>query len=125
MAKMINTELVAPDPEGIKASSQAEYAERGWLFLSHKKFDRAIEDFRHVVGTDSSDLDSWFGLGLSLKAAGDREQALDAFEHVLELVSKVEDKQSASVLSRLAKGHINQIKTGDWNLAKEVWKTVY
>ncbi len=125
MAKTIKTEWVAPDPENMKVDTQADYAERGWLYLSHKKFEQSINDFRHVVGTDSSELDSWYGLGLALKAAGSKDKALDAFEHVLSLINKVEDRQRASVLSRLAKGHINHINTGDWNLAKEVWKTVY
>ena len=125
MAKSIKTELAAPDPEKMQVSTQADFAERGWLYLSHKNYDRSVADFRQVVATDPGDMDSWYGLGLALKASGSKEQALEAFERVLALISKVEDHQRASVLSRLAKGHINQIKTGDWNLAKEVWKTVY
>ena len=124
MAKPPNIQAVVPTPESIKAENPADYAERGYLYFSQKKFDQASEDFRHVVGLDASNLEAWYGLGLALKGAAQNTQAIDAFEHVLNLLGNIEDHQRANVLGRLVKGHINQLKTGDWNLEKEVWKSV-
>jgi tetratricopeptide (TPR) repeat protein len=124
MAKSPKAEMAKLEPETMKVEAPADYAERGWLYFSRKKFDLAIEDFRHVTESDANAIDSWYGLGLTLKANGSPEQAVTAFDHILAALNQIEDRQRASVLSRLVKGHLNQIKTGDWNLEKEVWKSV-
>jgi tetratricopeptide (TPR) repeat protein len=113
-----------PDPTTLKANTPADYAKRGWLYFSRQNFDLAIQDFRHILSVDANDIDAWYGLGLAQKSAKDTPKALEAFEKVLNLIVILDDSQRASILSRLAKGQINQIKTGDWNLEKEVWKSV-
>lgn len=122
MAKPKIVEKGVPDPAAMNAETPMEYASRGWLFFSNHKYDRAVDDFRHILDVDKNDLDAWYGLGLSLKAAGSSDEAVEAFNHVLGLISVIENKQRASVLERLAKGQVNLIRTGDWNLEKEVWK---
>ena len=72
----------------IKVEKPADYAERGWLYFSHKKFDLAADDFNRVVGMDASDIEAWYGLGLTLKGEGAKDQAVDAFEHVMRSVGK-------------------------------------
>ncbi len=124
MAKPPKIQEVVPTPESIKVEKPADYAERGYLYFSQKKYDQAKEDFRHVLGMDAFNLEAWYGLGLTLKGAGNNAEAVNAFEHVLNLLGYVEDHQRANVLGRLVKGHINQLKTGDWNLEKVVWKSV-
>ena len=122
MAKPKIVESVVPDPAAMIAKTAKEYASRGWLFYSHQKYEKAVDDFRHVLEEDKNQIDTWYGLGLSLKAAGSASEAAEAFSKVLGLIGTLEDKQRANVLGRLVKGQINQIKTGDWNLEKEVWK---
>ena len=122
MAKPKIVNNVVPDPTTMSAQTAFEYASRGWLFYSHKKFGKAVDDFRHGLEKEKNEIDTWYGLGLSLKAAGSGGEAVEAFSKVLALIVSLEDKQRANVLGRLAKGQINQIKTGDWNLEKEVWK---
>jgi tetratricopeptide (TPR) repeat protein len=122
MAKPKIDENVAPDPETMSATTVMEYASRGWLFYSHHEYEKAIADFHHVLNVDQGEIDTWYGLGLSLKSAGSADEAVEAFSKVLGLIRSLKDKQRVNVLERLVKGQINQIKTGDWNLEKEVWK---
>jgi tetratricopeptide (TPR) repeat protein len=124
MAKPKSSEFSVPDPAAMKVETAADYMERGWLYYSHKKFDLAITDFLYVLKTDPDNVDTLYGLGLTQKASGASPQALATFEQVLKLVPNISEHQKASVLSRLVKGHINQIKTGNWNLEKEVWNYV-
>ena len=124
MAKPPAAEIINLDPSLMGAETPAEYAKRGWAYFSTKKFDLSAEDFRKALSSDAGDVDSWYGLGLALKGSGTTSKALEAFEKILESIGSIEDRQRASVLSRLVKGQINMMKTGDWNLEKEVWKNV-
>ena len=122
MAKPKIVESINLDPTAVKVESIMDYASRGWLYYSSRQYEKAVNDFRHVLEVNNDEMDAWYGLGLSLKAAGDTIGAVDAFTSVLGLIGSLTDKQRASVLTRLVRGQINQIKTGDWNLEKEVWK---
>jgi tetratricopeptide (TPR) repeat protein len=122
LAKPRIVETAISDPATMNAKTAVDYARRGWLFYSNQKYEKAVDDFRHVLEEERNEIDTWYGLGLSLKAAGASIDAVDAFGKVLELIGSLDDKQRANILGRLAKGQINQIKTGDWNLEKEVWK---
>jgi len=122
LAKIKIVETIVPDPAGMSASTATEFASRGWLFYSHQKYEKAVDDFHQVLEIDKNDVDGWYGLGLSLKFAGSTVDAVEAFNKVLGLINTLEDKQRANVLGRLVKGQINQIQTGDWDLEKEVWK---
>lgn len=124
MAKTPVISVEPPNPSTMKAETVDDYAKRGWAFFSIQQFDLSASDFNHVVAEEPENIDSWYGLGLALKGSGTTSQATDAFEKVLQLIHLVEDHQRANILGRLAKGQINQIKTGDWNLEKEIWKNV-
>lgn len=124
MAKPKSFDTPVPDPTVMKVETSADYLERGWLYYSRKQYELAIDDFQHVLTTDSDNVDALYGLGLTQKAAGASPKALATFEQVLKLVPNIADHQKESVLTRLIKGHINQIRTGDWNLEKEVWNYV-
>ena len=122
MAKPGIKKSTVPDPLTVIPENTMEFASRGWLFFSNQDFDKAIDDFRHVLDEERNDIDTWYGLGLALKAAGFANEAVAAFNSVLSLVRSEKDKQRANIISRLATGQINHIQTGDWNLEKEVWK---
>jgi tetratricopeptide (TPR) repeat protein len=124
MAKPIMTAVAPINPSELKTETLNDYTIRGWAYFSTQKFDLSSADFDHVVAEEPENIDSWYGLGLALKGSGTNSKALEAFEKVLELIHLLEDHQRANILGRLAKGQINQIKTGDWNLEKEIWKTV-
>jgi cytochrome c-type biogenesis protein CcmH/NrfG len=53
----------------------------------------AIETFQQVVEQAPDHIDAHWGLGLSYRKAGDKENALRAFERVQELVTVELDKE--------------------------------
>jgi tetratricopeptide (TPR) repeat protein len=124
MAKSKEAETLILDPATMNAETPADYLKRGWLYFSKNQYDLAAGDFRHALASEENNADGWYALGLALKGSGATSKAVEAFEHVLGLVGKLEDKQRANILTRLTHGQINQLKTGDWNLEKEVWKRV-
>ncbi len=112
-----------PDPESLHPSTAAEYVSRAWLYYAKHNYEKSIDDFHQALDSGSDNVDTLFGLGLALKAAGKKEKAVDTFEKTLALIEIMQDHVRARMLKRLTNGHINQIKTGDWNLEKEIWQT--
>ncbi len=111
-----------PNPDSMNPQSTDDFLERGWLYYSHKKYELAEADFNLVLQKEPFNADAWYALGLTLKGLGDTQKALDAFAKIDGVITQIEDHQRATIISRLAHGQINQIKTGNWNLEKEVWK---
>ena len=102
-----------------------DYLREGWvLHASRKNEDVAEEYFRKAAVENPSSVDALYGLGLVLKAQDRRQEALQVFQKVVELLESnaVDDRVRAGMLRRLTLGHINQIRTGDWGLEKEIWK---
>ncbi len=111
-----------PDPEKMNPQTPDDFLERGWLYYSLQKYELAAADFDVALRNAPGSLDSWYALGLTLKAMGDGQKAVEAFSRVDIMTGEIDDHQKAMIISRLAHGQINQIKTGNWNLEKEVWK---
>ncbi len=111
-----------PDPEKMNPQAMEDFLERGWLYYSAKKYELAEADFNIVLKNEPGNIDSWYALGLTLKAMGNGQRAAEAFSRIDSMIGEIDDHQKAMIISRLAHGHINQIKTGNWNLEKEVWK---
>jgi tetratricopeptide (TPR) repeat protein len=116
-------EQAVPDPESIHPTTATEYVRRAWLFYANHNYEKSIDDFYRALDSDPENVDTVFGLGLALKADGKKEKAVETFEKTLTMMSTLEDHIRAQMLKRLTIGHINQIKTGDWNLEKELWHT--
>lgn len=121
--KKLDATVTQVEPEQLQPKSPAEFLHRAWLFYSREKYSLAQADFEAVLSEDAGNFDAQFGLSLTLKFSGNNQQALSAFEKTLALTASIEDRQRASIMLRLVRGHINQIKSGDWNLEKEVWQT--
>jgi tetratricopeptide (TPR) repeat protein len=112
----------ASNPDQIQPKTIADYLHRGWQYYSLKQYDRAKADFEEALRLDADDLDAYYALGLTNKASGQGEQAVQNFQQVLNHLDKVDDNARASMLSRLAQGHIDDINNGDWNLEKAIWQ---
>ena len=131
---MANTPLKAspPDPASVIATYRTEASSRpddpqlqvdlGWGLYGGGQFAEAVELFSRVLALSPDSVDADYGLGLSYKAQGNKEAAVRAFEKVVELSQQVEDHVRGTMLRRLARGHINEISIGDWNLEKEIWQ---
>lgn len=101
-----------------------DYYREAWVLHSSKKDeDAAEENFRQALTLNPRSVDAYYGLGLVLKAQDRRQDAIQAFQKVIELIDAqaVEDRSRAQMLRRLSIGHMNQMKTGDWDLEKEIW----
>ena len=108
-----------------QSKTYEDYYREGWsIHGSKKNEDVAEENFRQAIALDPNSVDAYYGLGLVLKAQDRRQDAILAFQKVIDLLaaSSSEDRIRIQMLRRLSIGHINQMKTGDWNLEKEIWK---
>jgi tetratricopeptide (TPR) repeat protein len=109
------------DPDMSVSSLTAEQLfESGWVHYSKKEFYRAEADFRKSLEITPGNADAMYALGMTVSASGRYEDAVAIFEKAIELLQQVkeEDWVRANMLTRLARGHINRIKTGDWHLEK-------
>lgn len=88
----------------------------GWGYYGDHRYEDAIPVFREALRLDADSVDASYGLALSLKEAGAGEEAVSAFEKVVKLAPQKEEGPRGRMLARLARGHINQIRTGDWNI---------
>jgi tetratricopeptide (TPR) repeat protein len=115
------------DPAAMEQPTDtAAYLRRGYAFYGTSQYEEANEDFRRALDLDPTTVDAVYGLGMSLKALGKKEEAVAAFTKAIGLIDQgiVSDKSRARILRRLALGHINEINTGDWNLEAEIWQRI-
>ena len=118
MAKKSDKQAVIVDPTTVDANTPEELLARGWLFLTRKEYAKSEADLRGALESQPGNYEILYALAL-LKAADNRPQeALQAFEQALKALDTMENVVRAHMLSRLINGHINRIKTGDWNLSR-------
>jgi lipoprotein NlpI len=125
--EILKVKSIPVDPETMRDLNTAEeYFNRGMAYYARKQFDQAEKDLSTAVTMNGELVDAFYVLGMVCKSTVKYEDAIRAFETVLELLSKgvVKNPNRVAMLRRLAKGHINEIKTGDWNLEKEIWQRV-
>lgn len=122
MAKIPEPKNTVPDPSTLNPQNATEYLERGWLYYTHQNLEKAISDFQTALEKEPNNIEVLYALGLALKASGATQQALKIFIRIDEVINYVDDRQRRTMISRLTHGQINQIRTGDWNLEKEVWE---
>lgn len=101
-----------------------ELSRKGWAAHAKGEHSAAEKHFREAIAKHPKAIDAYYGMGLTLKAEGKREEAIDVFNKVLELLNEgvEETKSRAEMMRRLTTGHINQIEKGDWDLESEIWK---
>jgi tetratricopeptide (TPR) repeat protein len=102
---------VASNPNSAEA-----YSNLGWGYYGQKKYEDAIQAFRKALALDRNLTDAHYGLALTLKESGAAQDAVVEFEAVVKLAPQDANTVRGQMLSRLARGHINRIKSGDWGL---------
>lgn len=125
--KILTKKAIVQDPSSMQNLTTAEgYLKRGMAFYARQQYENAENDLRTALSMNDGLIDVYYSLGMVLKAASKREEAVLAFEKVLTMLNqgRVKNSDQLAMLRRLAKGHINMIKTGDWNLEKEIWQHV-
>lgn len=118
MAKIASSPPPAQPDETINPTSPEDYSARGWAHYSKKEYFRAESDFQKSIELAPDNLDHVFGLGLAQQASGRPVEATETFEKLLRMLANPgpENKVRYHMLSRLVRGHINLMKTGDWKL---------
>ena len=102
--------------ESLNPQSAQDFTSRGWLYYTRQEYKQAQTDFRRALELKPEDPDILYALGMSLAAGGDLVEAQQVFEKTLTALDAISDRVRAHMLHRLASGHINRIRTGDWNL---------
>jgi tetratricopeptide (TPR) repeat protein len=97
-------------------NSAEAYSNLGWGYYGQKKYDEAAQAFRQSLTLDRNLIDGHYGLGLTLKESGAGPDAVPEFEAVVKLAPQDGNTVRGQMLARLARGHINRIKSGDWGL---------
>jgi tetratricopeptide (TPR) repeat protein len=96
-----------------------DFYQRGWQYYSREEHSNAIADYKRALQMKPGHADILYALGLSLQASEQNEEAIQVFQQTLTSLDNLEDKTRASMLSRMARGHINRIRTGNWNIDSE------
>jgi len=101
-----------------------EYLRKGWANYGRGDLGEAEKCFRNAISLDPDLIDACYGLGLTLKAQGRKEEAVEIFLKLTDLLEKdtTMDNVRRTMLKRLTQGQINLLKFGDWGLEKEIWK---
>jgi tetratricopeptide (TPR) repeat protein len=102
-------QAVAADPKNAEA-----HANLGWGLYGEGQWEAAIQEFSVALSLDAGQIDALYGLGLTRKAAGAKPEAVAAFDQALAMLGILEDKTRSLMLTRLARGHINMLRTGHW-----------
>ena len=102
---------VAADPQSAEAHSNL-----GWGYYGVRQYEPSIKSLREAIRLDANNIDAHYGLALALKESGATADAIPEFEIVVQLAPQHPNVVRGHMLARLAKGHINQINSGDWSL---------
>ena len=110
----------------VEPSTGTEFLRRGMANYARKQFQSAEADLRKASLLDNLNIDAYYCLGMVYKAMKRKNEAVESFGQVLNLIRTGEevDKTKNDMLRRLARGHINEITQGDWNLEKEIWQRI-
>jgi tetratricopeptide (TPR) repeat protein len=125
--EIFKVKSVPIDPSSMGEPATAdEFQRRGMAFYARKQFSDAEGDLRKAISLDSNHVDSYYSLGMVLKAVDRKEEAIVVFKQALDLIGSNPSSNTAKndMLRRLALGHINEMSQGDWNLEKEIWKHI-
>jgi Tfp pilus assembly protein PilF len=109
------SQAVAADPKNAEA-----HANLGWGFYGEGKWEEAIKEFSEALSLDAGQVDALYGLGLTRKAAGAKVDAAAAFDQAIALLEGLEDRTRRHMLTRLARGHINMLQSGHWQLSSAI-----
>jgi tetratricopeptide (TPR) repeat protein len=112
------------DPLEIREPNDYDsFMQRGWANHAHGDQEKAESDFRRAVSYSPESVDANYALGLIMKSEGNTQDAIEQFEKTMDLIlqGKIKEHSKSEMMRRLTLAHINELKTGDWNLEKEIW----
>ena len=92
--------------------------QREWSHYSKKEYFRAEADFRKGLELSPGQPDYQYALAMSLQASGRSQESIKAFEESIQMMQNASEENHVRylMLTRLARGHISRIKTGEWKI---------
>lgn len=114
------------DPTEITPEGANDYYNRGYAYYARGNFEKAEADFQKALQMGANPAEIYYAMGLAVKNDGRMGEAVEQFEKALEHLQEgaVEDDTRARMLIRLARGHINHIEKGDWDIYSEAEEEV-
>ena len=91
----------------------------GWTEYARSRPVDAEAAFRQVLALNQQSADAWYGLAMSLRAQDRKEDAIQAFQQAVDLLTKLhiaDNPTRVLMMRQLAQAHINQLTQGDWKL---------
>ncbi len=90
-----------------------DYQRRAWQHYARKEQVQAEADFRKALELNAGLIDSVYGLGMTLKAAGNFAGAKAPFEAVIKLIDEgvVKDEARGKILRALVNAQIAMLAT--------------
>jgi tetratricopeptide (TPR) repeat protein len=125
--EIFKVKAIVLDPDTMTEPKTAEdFIKRGMAYYARKLYDAAEKDLKQAVLLDPKSVDGYYSLGMVYKAAKMTDQSIEAFGKAVDLIQQgvIENRSKAEMLRRLALGHANELRSGDWNLEKEIWRRV-
>lgn len=122
--KSADKETPKADPTEIKDPNDHDsFMQRGWAYHAQGEHEKAESDFRRAVSFSPDSVDANYAMGLILKHQGITQEAVQQFEKTMDLIlqGKIENHSKSEMMRRLTLAHINELKTGDWNLEDQIW----
>jgi cytochrome c-type biogenesis protein CcmH/NrfG len=103
---------MAPEQTAVsmQGKSYEDYYREGWTFHGSKQDETAAEEsFRQAIALNPNSVEAYYGLGLVLKAQDRRQEAIPAFQKVVDLLeaNPIDDRSRSQMLRRLSIGHMN------------------
>ncbi len=93
---------------------------KAWGYHSKNQNEEALAEFRALVDKNPSHIDAQYGLALTLAALGKKEEALNVYGKVAELVQAEISRQSAEdedaryrMLARMIKQRVEGLTAGN------------
>jgi len=120
----VEKETAGGDPVKVKEPNDYDsFMQRGWAYHSRGEQDKAEADFRRAVSYSPESVDANYAMGLVMKSQGKTQEAIELFEKTMDLIlqGKIEQHSKSEMMRRLTLAHINELKTGDWNLEDQIW----
>lgn len=117
--------MTQDDMDYKKPQDVEDYIDQGWSYHAQEKNETAAEEsFRNAISLNPKSIDAYYGLGLVLKAQNRKQESIDNFKKVIELIeaNPTDEQSQGEMMRRLSMAHINQIESGDWGLEGEIWQ---
>lgn len=99
-------------------NSAEAHANLGWGLYGQRQYAEAIAAYEEALRLDANLVDAHYGLALAFKESGATERAVAAFETAIRLAGELENAVRGQMLAKLARGHISQMQSGNWNLGQ-------